>query len=301
MIRRDTLWKALIEDLVEDFLHFFFPAYINQIDLERGVTFLDKDLEQIMPEAETKRRHADKLFKAWLKDGQEQWFLVHVEVQGYPDNHFAFRMYQYYYRILDRYGKPVTAIAIYTDNKRAYHATAYKADFLGTELIYRFQSFVLADYTAEELRASGNPFGLALEAARLALDPRAKNDDQLMVSKLELIRHLLVRGLSKAKIRRLYNFINMYISFQNSENTLKFERQVREITKSRKPMGLEEAILKEVREQGIEQGIGQEKQLAILRAYENGIATEMIAKIVDLPLAQVESVIADHEKGDLPN
>lgn len=70
-------------------------------------------------------------------------------------------------------------------------------------------------------------------------------------------------------------------------------------------MGLEEAILKEVREQGIEQGIekgiGQEKQLAILRAYENGIATEMIAKIVDLPLAQVESVIADHEKGDLAN
>jgi hypothetical protein len=64
-----------------------------------------------------------------------------------------------------------------------------------------------------------------------------------------------------------------------------------------KPIGLEEAILKEVRGQGIE----QEKQLAILRAYENGIATEMIAKIVDLPLAQVESVIAHHEKGDLPN
>jgi hypothetical protein len=122
-----------------------------------------------------------------------------------------------------------------------------------------------------------------------------------MVSKLEMIRHLLARGLSKAKIRRLYNFINRYVSFQNPENTLKFERQVREITKSRKPMGLEEAILKEVREQGIEQGIGQEKQLAILRAYENGIATEMIAKIVDLPLAQVESVIADHEKGDLAN
>ncbi|MCR9101990.1 MAG: hypothetical protein NXI25_18680 [bacterium] len=50
-----------------------------------------------------------------------------------------------------------------------------------------------------------------------------------------------------------------------------------------------------------EQGIEQEKQLAVLRAYENGIATAMIAKIVDLPLAQVESVIAHHEKGDLPN
>jgi len=78
MIRRDILWKGIIEDLAEDFLHFFFSEYIDQIDLSRGLEFLDKDLERIMPEADTKRRHADKLFKAWLKDGQEQWFLVHV-------------------------------------------------------------------------------------------------------------------------------------------------------------------------------------------------------------------------------
>jgi len=102
MVRRDTLWKALIEELVEDFLYFFFPTYMDQIDLGRGVVFLDKDLEQIMPEADTRRRHADKLFKVWLNDGEEHWFLVHVEVQGYPDTDFAFRMFQYYYRILDR-------------------------------------------------------------------------------------------------------------------------------------------------------------------------------------------------------
>ena len=103
MVWRDTLWKALIEELVEDFLYFFFPTYMDQIDLRRGVVFLDKDLEQIMPEADTGRRHADKLFKVWLNDGEERWFLAHVEVQGYPDADFAFRMFQYYYRILDRY------------------------------------------------------------------------------------------------------------------------------------------------------------------------------------------------------
>jgi hypothetical protein len=112
MIRRDILWKGIIEDLAEDFLHFFFSKYIDRIyserrglgvrhkpdarvyadtksflvpnyfvvgiDFSRGLEFLDKDLERIMPEADTKRRHADKLFKAWLKDGREQWFLVHV-------------------------------------------------------------------------------------------------------------------------------------------------------------------------------------------------------------------------------
>lgn len=295
MVRRDTLWKALIEELVEDFLYFFFPTYMDQIDLRRGVVFLDKDLERIMPEADTRRRHADKLFKVWLNDGEEHWFLAHVEVQGYPDADFAFRMFQYYYRILDRYNKPVTAIALYTDTNRAYHATAYRTSFMGTELIYRFQSFILADKTPEDLRASGNPFGLALETAYRALDPRLKEDNQLMISKLELMRHLLSRGLDKAKIRQLYNFINMYVSFQNSENKLKFENEVRKITKSREPMGLEEAILKEVLEQGIEQGVERKAHTVVIRAHEKGLSMVDIAEIAGLTVEEVASIIADYE------
>ena len=299
MIRRDILWKGIIEDLAEDFLHFFFSKYIDRIDFSKGLEFLDKDLERIMPEADTKRRHADKLFKAWLKDGQEQWFLVHVEVQGYPDDQFGYRMFQYYYRILDRYNKPVTAVVIYTDTNRAYHATAYRTNFLGTEQIYRFQSFILIDHTAEELRASGNPFGFALEAARNALDPGSKDDQQLLVSKLDMMRHLLSCGLSKAKIRRLYNFINTYVSFQNLENKLKFEEEVRKITKSREPMGIEEAILKEVREQsleqGIEQGIDQNQRTVTIRSYKKGMPVTDIADITGLTVEEVEQIIAAYE------
>ncbi len=59
----------------------------------------------------------------------------------------------------------------------------------------------------------------------------SKDDQQLLVSKLDMMRHLLSCGLSKAKIRRLYNFINTYVSFQNLENKLKFEEEVRKITR----------------------------------------------------------------------
>lgn len=95
MVDKDTLWKGIIEDLIEDFLHFFFPEYVDQIDFERGFAFLDKELEQLSPQSESIRRHADKLIKAYLKDGTEQWFLIHVEVQGYADEHFALRMFQF--------------------------------------------------------------------------------------------------------------------------------------------------------------------------------------------------------------
>lgn len=121
MVGKDTLWKGIIEDLVEDFLHFFFLNHVHLIDFERGFSFLDKELEQLFPESEARNRHADKLIKAYLKDGTESWFLVHVEIQGYSDPGFAKRMFQYFYRIYDRHDRPITALVIYTDTDRRDH------------------------------------------------------------------------------------------------------------------------------------------------------------------------------------
>lgn len=82
MIRKDTLWKGIIEDLAEEFVCFFFADYIEQIDLTKGFVFLDKELKQLAARSASQERRADKLFKVWLVDGRELWFLIHVEVQG---------------------------------------------------------------------------------------------------------------------------------------------------------------------------------------------------------------------------
>lgn len=70
-------------------------------------------------------------------------------------------------------------------------------------------------------------------------------------------------------------------------------------------MGIEEAILKEVREQSLEQciekGIDQEKQLSVIRGFENGVAVELIAKIVDLSLDEVKRIIASYINNDTVN
>src|SRR5690606_1590656 len=118
MITQDTLWKGIIEDLAEEFVRFFFPDYVGEIDFSRSFVFLDKELEQLYPQSDAPGRRADKLFKAWLKEGTEQWFLVHVEVQGYSDPLFAGRMFEYAYRIQDRYQCLLTALAVYTGTDR---------------------------------------------------------------------------------------------------------------------------------------------------------------------------------------
>ena len=45
---------------------------------------------------------ADQIAKVHLKNGEEQWVLVHTEVQSDDHEDFPLRMFEYYYRIFDR-------------------------------------------------------------------------------------------------------------------------------------------------------------------------------------------------------
>lgn len=46
--RDDRLWKGLLEDLLEDFLRFFFPESFELFDPDRGVAYLDKEFDQFL-------------------------------------------------------------------------------------------------------------------------------------------------------------------------------------------------------------------------------------------------------------
>ena len=118
MKHNDLLWKAALEDLFDDFLRFFYPGADQLFDLEKDFEYLDKELEQLFPPDQDKYapRYVDKLVKVFTKQGTEEWILIHVEVQSYKDHDFAKRMFQYYYRILDQYDKPITAFAIFADS-----------------------------------------------------------------------------------------------------------------------------------------------------------------------------------------
>ncbi len=99
----DSPWKEALDFYFQAFVELFFPRAYADIDWGRGWESLDKELQQIDPEAEIGRRHVDKLLKVWLNSGQEQWVLVHVEVQVSEEGKFTWRMYVYNYRIFDKY------------------------------------------------------------------------------------------------------------------------------------------------------------------------------------------------------
>jgi hypothetical protein len=142
MISKDILWKGILEDIFDDFLRYMIPNAEEIIDFEKGFVFLDKELNELFSADENAgTAHVDKLVQVYAKSGEEEWILVHVEVQGYYDNTFARRMFRYFTRIFEKYNKPVTAFAIFTDNQPGFFPSVYEYDFVGTRLTYKYNIF----------------------------------------------------------------------------------------------------------------------------------------------------------------
>jgi hypothetical protein len=89
----DSPWKEMLDGYFPAFMAFFFPEAYRDIDWDRGYESLDKELQQIVRDAELGKRLADKLMKVWRLSGEEQMVLIHTEVEGNPKEGFGKRMY----------------------------------------------------------------------------------------------------------------------------------------------------------------------------------------------------------------
>jgi len=141
----DSPWKDIIEMYFPDFIHFFFPKVAEGVDWGKGYTFLDKEFQQAVRDAELGRRLTDKLARVWRKDGKETWVLVHAEVQGQYESGFAKRIYVYNYRIFDRHNKPVVSLAVLADEKPKWRPDTHSHKLWGFELSMKFPVVKLAD------------------------------------------------------------------------------------------------------------------------------------------------------------
>ncbi|MDR0799399.1 MAG: hypothetical protein LBN18_06550, partial [Dysgonamonadaceae bacterium] len=140
--QNDYLWKGILEDVFDDFLRFMHPEADEIFDFKRGITFLDKELAQLFPieeEDEYAIKIVDKLAKVYTKEGDEQWVLIHCEVQAKYSADFPLRMFTYFYRIWDKYKKPISAYAILTENNRKIRPNQFVMKFLNTEQVYRYK------------------------------------------------------------------------------------------------------------------------------------------------------------------
>lgn len=280
-------------------MRFFYPEAETLFDLEKGFEYLDKELEQLFPPEfdDYAPRYVDKLVKVFTRSGREEWILVHVEVQGYADPDFASRMFQYYYRILDKYAKPITAFAIFTDNNKGFKPSFYEHEFLGTRVYYGYNTCKIIEQDDAELVSSNNPFAMTVLSAKIAIT--SKRDQHLFDMSYDISRQLLKMQMPKEKIRKVMNFLKYYIRFENPEMFGKFESEISILTERSTTMGIEEFLLdsaekkgrREGREEGREEGMEIGIRNTAIKMKENGLAITLIANITGLSVEEIEKLM----------
>ena len=315
MNRNDILWKGILEDIFADFLTFFVPEASQLLDFDRGFEFLDKELEQLFPpEPDTfKPRHVDKLVKAFTRDGQEQWILIHVEVQGKADKSFSQRMFTYYSRIFDQHQRPITAFAILADETKSFRPTAFEQSFMGTTLVYRFNTYKILGQDQLTLEASENPFAMVVLTVLVALQKKRVDEADLLDLKLTLTKRLLDKPFPKPVIRQLMNFLRNYVRFAKPETNVIFEDEYNELTKQKTTMGLEELLLTLAEQRGEKRGEKrgerrgekqgrQQKDRLIITNLINGSAfnDDEIARFVGVEASLVAKIRADQTPKNKP-
>src|SRR5208337_1420267 len=260
---------------------FFFPEIYAAIDWSRGHEMLDKELQQVVREAELGRRHVDQLVKVWRQQGGEAWVLIHVEVQSQPDDDFPERMYVYNYRLFDRYNRVVVSLAVLADDRPDWRPTRFQSSLWGCTAGIEFPVVKLLDNAAGEavLETNANPFAVVVLAHLKTIQTREAPEDR-RAWKLRLVRGLYERGLERDDVLELFRFIDWMMDLPEAL-TLQFKQEVHELEKEKQVpyiTSIERLAKKEGLEQGLEQGREQGMREGLLEGLALGLELKFGAR-----------------------
>ena len=190
----DTPWKKVLDIYFEDFIAYCWPEQHSKIDWEKSYKNLDKELSKISRNAPVTNRIVDKLVEVYLKNGNEAYVLIHIEVQGQRDVDFEKRMFIYRLRLRDLHDKPIASLAVLIDMDQNWRPGVYREELWGSSMEMKFPIIKLIDYKSriKELEASANPFASVILAQLATLEkqsPEAK-----LASKINLIKRLYTQG-----------------------------------------------------------------------------------------------------------
>ncbi len=305
----DAAWKETLDLYFEPFLAFLFPEAHAAINWDRSVEFLDKEFQDLIPEAEIGRRYADKLVKAWLNNGEEAFILIHVEVQSQEDSGFAERMFIYHYRIFDFYQKRVMSLAVLGDENPNWRPDRYTYTLAGCELSLRFPIVKLVDFEDRwpELETSNNPMAVVVMAH---LQSRTTKSDAQVRKRWKwiLTRRLYERGYSREDVIRLVRVMDRILTLpavlkrQFREELEQYEAEVKmPLISSMEELAREEGIqigeqrgIQIGKEEGIQigkqEGIQEGIQQVVIKLLQEEVAVDIIAKTSGLSIEQIEQL-----------
>ena len=163
----------------------------------------------------------------------------------------------------------------------------YEYNFLGTQLIYRYNTLRVIDYSDEVLSTSNNPFAQVVLVARKALLAGKIPEMELKDQKLLVARMLLAKKYTQSKVRAILSFLKNYILFAKPQTNLIFDRELNQISDKIKSMG----IIEYVAEMRAEENFQKERQKIVKRLLtKTELPMKTIASIADVSIYYVQKV-----------
>jgi hypothetical protein len=273
----DSPWKEALEQFLEPFLVFFYPALHADIDWRRGYRSLDKELQQISRDARTCRRLADKLFQVWRQGGAEAWLLIHIEVQGQREKAFPERMFIYSYRIYDRYRRAVVGLAVLCDDNPNWRPDHFGYNVGGCSLDLRFLTVKLLDYEpkATALERDPNPFA-AIVLAHLKVLATRRSPAERWRWKVRLVQGLYERGWSAERVRQLFRLLDWMLQLPE-ELEQQFRVEMSRFEQERR-MPYVTSVERLARQEGQQEGRHEGRQEGLREGLLEGIAMDLEMK-----------------------
>ena len=256
--------RSNIQDVAEELLSGVYgtflleqAALINFSEIE----FLEQ--ESFMDVAGGKRKAMDLVVRVGLKDGSEEFILVHTEFQARRDPDFAKRMYEYFSQLYLRYGKPIVPIVVFTDDAKWRKPVADTFDIrLGEEVYMHFKYHLikLKHFDYRQFLESDNPLAFAL-MAKMDYKP-----SQRVRLKADFLRWILGIPIDPARRSLLVDFVETYVALNRKEE-VEFDNFVQ------KPEYKEvEKMVTTYEKRGIEKGIEKGREEGMLDAKRETLA-----------------------------
>lgn len=295
-VQADNIWKELLEAFLEAFMQFFFAKYCDDFDWSRGYESLDKEMVEITEESGFGKQSADKLFRVYFKNGEEQLVLLHIEIQGYKDKDFTWRVYNYNDLIRRKYGKEVLSFAILSDPDKDFRPTGYEWRYREHHRLYEFPMVKLLDMadSLEDLKQDLNPFALIV-FAHLQTQRLKNRPIELKEAKTLAARLLFARGYNREYVLKLFRAINWLVKLPEPLQN-EFKGDIRSSNQEKGKMSLpitdfeKDAIrygIKKGRKKGLQQGHNKGLQ----QGRKKGMAT-LVEKQLSVKFGELEPELA---------
>lgn len=203
----DGVWKESGRQHLREITEKYFPVIAALIDWRYPPQWCDKELGRILARSGRRPKSVDMLVKVRLMTGDEQWILLHLEVQSGWEAGFEFRLFRYNSGLVWIYEQRVITLVVLADLDEAWRPTEYAFRLGDFESRLRFPTCKLIDKLDTEWRDDHSlPVQVAraqIEALRTASDPEGRYR-----AKWRLVRNLYDLGYNADEVHEIIRLID---------------------------------------------------------------------------------------------